>query len=169
VYLLTPRYHDSVLLPRFAQQVKEFIKSRCGNDGYEDFIHYCDQDSQFNIMTEGWQEWVEKPIMFWKSYRSVAPKLAELAIQLQHITANSVASERAFSTMNFLQNKLRSRMTIETMDMLSFVYMNSRSLRKAANRTRGQQEELSANQSEALMDELLNMEDDLVQFEVDEN
>ena len=120
-------------------------------------------------MTEGWQEWVEKPIMFWKSYRSVAPKLAELAIQLQHITANSVASERAFSTMNFLQNKLRSRMTIETMDMLSFVYMNSRSLRKAANRTRGQQEELSANQSEALMDELLNMEDDLVQFEVDEN
>ena len=58
---------------------------------------------------------------------------AGLALELFNCTANSVACERAFSTMNFLHTKLRNRMTITTTDKLLFIYINSRSLRKAGS------------------------------------
>jgi hypothetical protein len=36
--------------------------------------------------------------------------------------------------MNFLHNKLQNRMAIETMDILVFIYMNTRSLRQASEK-----------------------------------
>jgi len=74
--------------------------------------------------------------------------------------------------MNFLHTKLRNRMTIETSDKLLFIYINSRSLRKAGSpldkyQKKGQKE-LSKAIAKELNDQLLNWEDDIVTLEVDE-
>jgi hypothetical protein len=91
--------------------------------------------------------------------RDLAPALAKLALQLLNITANSVASERAFSTMNFLQSKLRNRLTIETMDKLCFIYINQRSLRGVRGKIDKELED------QLVTDMLLNLEDNIVQMD----
>ncbi len=65
--------------------------------------------------------------------------------------------------MNFLQTKLRNRLSIKTMDMLSFIYINARSLRRARNIDDGEAKLLE----ELMGDILLNIEDDMIQIELD--
>jgi hypothetical protein len=64
-------------------------------------------------------------------------------------------------------------MTIETSDMLLFIYINSRSLRKAGGpldkyQKKKGQKELDKAIAQELNDQLLNWEDDMVTLEVDE-
>lgn len=77
------------------------------------------------------------------------PELAPFAEKLMITYANSVASERAWSAMNFIHSKSRNRLSLETIDKLLFIFINIRSLRKLNNY------ELGA-------DELLAMEDKLM-------
>ena len=72
-----------------------------------------------------------------------------------------MASERAFSTINFLQSKIRNRLSIEHMNMLCFIYINVRSIRAATKQKDGESELLK----ELMADLLLNQEDDLVRDE----
>ena len=74
--------------------------------------------------------------------------------------------------MNFLHTKLRNRMSIETSDMLLFVYINSRSLRHAGNpldkyKKKKNQKQLDKEVELELNDQLLNWEDDIMTVEVD--
>ena len=63
--------------------------------------------------------------------------------------------------MNFLQNKLRSRLGLDVIDKLLFIYINSRSLRAY----RGEKEWERKDFKELFHELLLNMEDDIVQLE----
>jgi hypothetical protein len=76
-----------------------------------------------------------------------------------------VPCERAFSAINFLYNKLRNRMTVETMDMLVFIYINTRALRQAS----GAKDWDKDLWKELIEDILLNLEDDEVTQEGDNN
>ncbi len=89
-----------------------------------------------------------------------SPELSKLALDLFNTTVNSIPSERAFSTMNFLQSKIRNRLGIEVMDKLCFIYINTRSLRAAA-----QTEDEKAIVEADIEDELLNLEDEIIQQE----
>ena len=60
--------------------------------------------------------------------------------------------------MNFLHSKLRNRLSHKSMDMLLFIYINARSLRKAS----GDQYNYDSFTDEEIQNMLLNMEDDLV-------
>ncbi|KAI0998220.1 hypothetical protein K3495_g9976 [Podosphaera aphanis] len=75
----------------------------------------------------------DKPKEFWMSIRTEAPHLSQLALELLHTPANSVASERVFSTKNLLHSKLRNRISGETKDKLCFIYINVRSLRQSSD------------------------------------
>ena len=57
-----------------------------------------------------------------------APILAQLAIRILTITANSVPSERAFSTMKLQHTKLRNRLAPSRVDKLVFIHINQRIL-----------------------------------------
>lgn len=57
-----------------------------------------------------------------------APILAQLAIRILTTTANSVPSERAFSTMKVQQTKLRNRLVPSRVDKLVFIHINQRIL-----------------------------------------
>jgi hypothetical protein len=55
-----------------------------------------------------------------------------LALRLASTIANSVPSERSFSILRLLQNKLRSRLTAQRIDKLQYIYINERVLGRVA-------------------------------------
>ena len=59
---------------------------------------------------------------------SEGSKLAPFAIRVFKTPANSVPSERAFSAMNLVESKLRSKITAENMDMATFIFINGKVL-----------------------------------------
>ena len=66
---------------------------------------------------------------FWYYYQEDGCKLAHLAARVLGCIANSVPSERAFSAMNNIQTRHRSRLSSDVTDRLIFIYMNIRALR----------------------------------------
>jgi hypothetical protein len=62
------------------------------------------------------------------SQASSHPELSTLAGRIFETPTNSVASERAFSCMGLIGNKLRNRLSPEKVSKLSFIYMNQRAL-----------------------------------------
>ena len=63
---------------------------------------------------------------FWKVARSIAPAIAPIAIRLASTPCNSVPSERSFSILKLLHNKLRNRLKADKVNMLQFIYINRR-------------------------------------------
>jgi hypothetical protein len=68
--------------------------------------------------------------IFWKAARSIAPAIAPLAIRLASTPCNSVPSERSFSILKLLHNKLRNRLRPDRVDMLQYIYINKRVLER---------------------------------------
>jgi hypothetical protein len=66
----------------------------------------------------------------------IAPAIAPIARRLALTPSNSVPSERAFSILNLLQNKLRNCLTNQRVDKLQFIYLNERVLQRAEEKER---------------------------------
>ncbi len=62
--------------------------------------------------------------------KSRYPLLSSVAIKVLSIPATSAASERNWSTYNFIHSKLRNRMVIDRAEKLVYIYWNIRILRK---------------------------------------
>ena len=88
---------------------------------------------------------------FWKVARSIAPAIAPVAIRLASTPCNSVPSERSFSILRLLHNKLRNRLRPDKVNMLQYVYINKRVL-----------ERIKANQATEV--ELIELEDALLKI-----
>ena len=58
----------------------------------------------------------------------VSPNLGPIARRLFQTPANSVQSERAFSTMNYIHSDLRNRLTTERAHKLQYIFVNKRAL-----------------------------------------
>jgi hAT family C-terminal dimerisation region len=77
-----------------------------------------------------WSGLNQKPINWWNLLKSRYPLLSSVAIKVLSIPATSAASERNWSTYNFIHSKLRNRMTIDRAEKLVYIYWNIRILRK---------------------------------------
>jgi hypothetical protein len=78
----------------------------------------------------------DKPIRFWQWIQQDSTKmLPKLAVRIFGSPANSVTSERAFSTQNFLHDKVRNALQSERVNKLIFIYMNQRVLRQIQDQT----------------------------------
>jgi gas vesicle protein len=66
--------------------------------------------------------------------------------------------QQLFIAEDFLYTKLRNRLSIETMDMLLFIYINAWSLRKAS----GDTTDYGSKTKEEIQELLLNMEEDAI-------
>ena len=89
-----------------------------------------------------------------------ASDLSQIALRLTQTPANSVPSERSFSTLNLLLNDLRNSLGNEKVNMLQYIYMNERVLART-----GKQLEKMALQHMGLArdEELVELEDGLLQ------
>jgi hypothetical protein len=92
--------------------------------------------------------------------------LAGIARRIYGALANSVPSERSFSTLNFLHNTRRNRITPEGSDMSAFIYMNSRVLaRLEAEKKTLKPLEPAVRWSTIPEDVILQLEDEVVSEE----
>jgi hypothetical protein len=67
---------------------------------------------------------------FWKVAKAIAPAIAPIAIKLASTPCNSVPSERSFSILKLLLNKLRNRLKPDKVNMLQYIYINKRVLER---------------------------------------
>ena len=72
----------------------------------------------------------KKPILFWRYLQASAPELSLFARKMLTVIANSVPSERSFSSMNYIHSKTRNRLDLVRADKLQFLHMNIRALSK---------------------------------------
>jgi hypothetical protein len=116
-----------------------FLLSRCKDNISKKCVHssYLNFRSRTTIFgaTHPAALHLDNPIVYWKSYLfdDIHSGLATLAVRIFEAIGNSVASERAFSTMNLIHTKLRNRLGAEKSDKLIYIYMNQRVL--ARNRS----------------------------------
>ncbi|CAB4432158.1 unnamed protein product [Rhizophagus irregularis] len=77
-----------------------------------------------------WSGLNQMPINWWNLLKSRYPLLSSVAIKVLSIPASSAASERNWSTYNFIHSKLRNRMVIDRAEKLVYIYWNIRILRE---------------------------------------
>ncbi|XP_058252538.1 E3 SUMO-protein ligase ZBED1-like [Hemibagrus wyckioides] len=68
----------------------------------------------------------ENPLSWWKSNEAKYPTLASLAKSFLCIPATSTPSERLFSAAGNITSKKRASLTLEHVDMLTFLHCNSK-------------------------------------------
>jgi hypothetical protein len=83
-----------------------------------------------------------------------APELSQFALRLLHTPANSVPSERSFSTRNLVQDVKRNSLSPDVADRLCYIHINQRVLDRQPSEPRGWYG-LSDEDSVALKDEIL--------------
>jgi hypothetical protein len=110
------------------------------------------QEGQFYRGSFLW-DYTQDMKTFWETTRGISPVLAPLAIRLASTSSNSVPSERSFSILKLLQNKLRSRLDYDRVDQLQYIYINERVLAKVLPGNRP---------SEENEESLIELEDDLI-------
>ncbi|KJZ68012.1 hypothetical protein HIM_11626 [Hirsutella minnesotensis 3608] len=97
----------------------------------------------------------------WRYLHSMNISLAAIAKRVLGALANSVPSERSFSATNYLHNRIRNRLTVNSTNKLTFIYMNSRVLRRLETaRETPRQAANDQSWESADLDTLLKLEDD---------
>lgn len=131
------------------------------------FQQFRNRQNIFNPDSEVWA-YKDNPHTFWDVAINARP-LNTFARRLAITPANSVASERSFSILNLMQNKLRNSLHGERVDQLQYIYMNERALER--NTIRGQDkraakkqriEEEKRSQEEVEEEERLLLEENLM-------
>jgi hypothetical protein len=55
--------------------------------------------------------------------QAMCPELSSFANRLMNTCANSVPSERAWSTINYIHSKTRNQLSVKRVDKLQFIYI----------------------------------------------
>ncbi len=112
-YILLPENQHNRFNNNLMLELEDWIiKREQGAPLYSEYCQYISLEGPFNVTRVCWQMFKDKPKEFWMSTVSIihslvpfftnviqrmeAPHLSQLALELFHTTANSVASERAF-------------------------------------------------------------------------
>lgn len=107
---------------RVTNFLKRYIGQHTEAEWAEILQHIFDFQNRkhlFNPTTDLWNpDLVNSPWLWWQYARSGCYKLATLNIRIYSTPANSVPSERAFSTMNYLLNKFRAKSSVESVDKI---------------------------------------------------
>ena len=91
------------------------------------FVLFRQRQDLFSPGADCWQD-AGDPWLFWQTASQHSPGLAALASRLFKTPANSVPSERAFSTQNLVHTKTRNRLDAQHVDKLTYVRINARAL-----------------------------------------
>ena len=109
-YCLDPTNASPHFEPALQLRVTNFLKRYVGHhteaewaEIVQQFFDFQNHERLFDSTTDLWNaDLVSNPRLWWQYARSGCYKLATLAIRIFSTPANSVPSERAFSTMNYL-------------------------------------------------------------------
>ena len=133
-YRLDPRFNGELVNSNnWNDIIEEEIIRIAGKDNevqvlYElsEYIGRCGGFAKKHL----WSGLNQMPINWWNLLKSRYPLLSSVAIKVLSIPASSAASERNWSTYNFIHSKLRNRMVIDRAEKLVYIYWNIRILRE---------------------------------------
>jgi hypothetical protein len=91
------------------------------------FGDYRAHEGVFTASSPAW-EVRDNAVQFWTEIKPFAPELGEFALRLLHTPANSVPSERSFSTRNLIQDLKRNALDPAVADKVSYIHVNQRVL-----------------------------------------
>lgn len=93
------------------------------------FAEYRTMQNHFSSLSRLW-EFSKSPAIYWAQiYASgFAPELSELAMRVFQTPANSVPSERSFSTQNLVHDRKRNSLDPGRVNKLVFIHVNKRVL-----------------------------------------
>jgi hypothetical protein len=129
-YYLQPLKWDYTMDNNTQEKIKAWIKSWAGRswvDAMQQFFAFRNREGSFHSTNPVW-ELAGNPVLFWRFQQATCPELASAAVNLLTIIANSIPSERAFSTISLINSKTRNRLSVETTSKLQFIHINQRAL-----------------------------------------
>ena len=130
--------------------ILKFLEKYGGEKAKFQFASFLIQQGQFAKHHEAWTL-ADHPLLFWALIGPFAPELSHLAVQVFKTPANSVPSERSFSSHNLIHDKKRNRLQVDKVDKLVFIHKNMQVLEKGSLGWNSLSEE-----------ELVELEDDIV-------
>src|SRR5579859_1595828 len=92
-----------------------------------EFQCFRNQLHPFEAVRVCWEH-ANEPRIFWLMQLEHTKVIGKLAVRIYSTPANSVPSERSFSTQNFIHDKKRNRLGSEKVNKLTYIYMNTRVL-----------------------------------------
>ncbi|CAD0083660.1 unnamed protein product [Aureobasidium vineae] len=103
------------------------IPSHLHNDFFDQLTEFRGRRGRFS--STFLQQRAHNPDSFWDYAQQYdAQLLAQLALRLLSTPANSVPSERSFSSFNFIQNSFRTCLSTHRIDLLLYIHVNCRAL-----------------------------------------
>jgi hypothetical protein len=108
------------------------------------------------------EEIVSRPKDFWEMAECVSGQLAAFARRLYGAPPNSVPSERAFSAMKLQHTRLRTRLSLDRIDKLTFIFVNQRTLHVRTLRYKTKLYELTEEEELEEEDEMLEKETEVI-------
>ena len=130
--------------------ILKFLEKYGGEKAKFQFASFLIQQGQFAKHHEAWTL-ADHPLLFWALIGPFAPELSHLAVRVFKTPANSVPSERSFSSHNLIHDKKRNRLQVDKVDKLVFIHKNMQVLEKGSLGWNSLSEE-----------ELVELEDDIV-------
>ena len=122
---LQPTTDEWSLIINFLQQYENPIL-RTGEARIQ-IANYLTRTGPFSSFHPVWNL-ADRPLAFWTEACLESPELGELAVRIFNTPANSVPSERAFSTQNIIHSKTRSNLSPMLTNMLAYIHVNKRIL-----------------------------------------
>jgi hypothetical protein len=149
-FFLNPKNFDYKMDEQIQKQIintfNRFIPA--SHIALQHFYDFRRRRGAFYPTSQAWS-FQGNPKLFWAYIETTCPELSSFADKLMITCANSVPSERAWSSMNYIHSKTRNSLSFNTVDKLQFIYINYRILRKV-------------HKLEPTKEELLAMEDSLM-------
>ena len=136
-YYLTPTNYSLPIPLEFESKIFDFFVRYTDSADqaaliHSEFIQYRNQLSPFEPPRVCWKH-ASNPRVFWLTQMSYTTLLGKLAVRVFSTPANSVSSERSFSTQNYIHTNTRNALQSDKVDKLIYMYMNERTLRSAAS------------------------------------
>jgi hypothetical protein len=123
-FLLNPVNVDYTITLDQAHHVHAFLERYAGGRSpllRAQFGDYRAHEGVFTASSPAW-EVRDNAVQFWTEIKPFAPELDEFALRLLHTPANSVPSERSFSTRNLIQDLKRNALDPAVADKVSYVH-----------------------------------------------
>jgi Protein of unknown function (DUF 659)/hAT family C-terminal dimerisation region len=163
-YYLNPLNRNQPMTAENQTKVFDFFKqySESSEDAKTlrvEFLQYQNGIFPFEQGRACWEH-TDDPRMFWLMQMHSTQLLAKFAARIFSTPANSVPSERAFSTQNYIHTKTRNRLESTRVDKLTYIYINGRILRKIKSDILSQSlYDLSEEEEVALEDAIMEDEE----------
>ena len=165
-FFLDPSHVDVPLAAETQAKIVSFLRRyiHCNDEAWvgimEDFFQFREKQGKFNRQNPSniWSlPLTQRPKLFWQHCKSISPLLGQFAHRIFSTPANSVPSERSFSAMNYIIDKFRASMEMERGNQATYIYMNSRALRRAKKAATTGWYHLNDAEERALEDDIVAM------------